>query len=215
MAPRTAHGATAGVRQQLASETQFHRVQTRDANRCRGMTSVRSKRASRPDEELRGGGHCSLCTCTYTLSELLSPSLHVLLAWWLCLFFLAQKCPPDCHLAISTLTSILPVVSRPSGQRTFHPAHGATTSYEGTTTATAATTTTSFSSSSSSYYYRSPRPYLSNSVRVPDSTTRSGPERRYSRLKATVQCSIARLYCHWLRRRGRANSTDFLVPTAS
>lgn len=139
---------------------------------------------------------------------------HYMYCWpggFVC-FFLAQKCPPDRHLAISTLTSIL--VSRPSGQRTFHPAHGATTSYEGTTTATAATTTTSFSSSSS-YYYRSPRPYLSNSVRVPDSTTRSGPERRYSRLKATVQCSIARLYCHWLRRRGRANSTDFLVPTAS
>lgn len=132
MAPRTAHGATAGVRQQLASETQFHRVQTRDANRCRGMTSVRSKRASRPDEELRGGGHCSLCTCTYTLSELLSPSLHVLLAWWLCLFFSRAKVttrPPSSYFnstSLPDLTSIL--VSRPSGQRTFHPAHGATTS---------------------------------------------------------------------------------------
>lgn len=134
MAPRTAHGATAGVRQQLASETQFHRVQTRDANRCRGMTSVRSKRASRPDEELRGGGHCSLCTCTYTLSEL-PPTISIttctvglvalFVFFWsksdhqTTIFHFNPTSPPD-------LTSIL--VSRPSGQRTFHPAHGATTS---------------------------------------------------------------------------------------
>lgn len=138
MAPRTAHRATAGVRQQLASETQSHRVQTRDANRCRGMTSVRSKRASRPDEELRVGGHCSLCTCTYTLSELLSPSLHVLLVALFVFFWRKSDHQTTILLfqpyRLPDLTSIL--VSRPSGQRTFHPAYGATTSYEGTTTAT-------------------------------------------------------------------------------
>lgn len=212
MAPRTAHGATAGVRQQLASETQFHRVQTRDANRCRGMTSVRSKRASRPDEELRVGGHCRLCTCTYTLSELLSPSLHVLLAWWLCLFFSGAKVttrPPSCYFDPYLHTS------ESSERAAYFSPHARRhyLSYEGTTTVAATTTTTA--SYYNHYYYPSPRPQSSNSVRVPDSTTRSGPERRYSRLKATVQCSIARLYCHWLRRRGRANSTDFLVPTAS